>query len=483
MKAYKIYILVTALFLTSTSCEDILEQKPESDITQANFWNSPRDAEAGLIAVYSLYMNAAFQAFQLGEVRSDALEMPTKWGYEMVNPGLAEFNNNILAPNVGFCNWVPFFNVVTRANEVLHFTEGIDFVDLADKDRILGEAYFLRASAYFILAKNWGAVPLITEPFTGQGEHMYVERTPVNLIYDQIVSDLTLAEEMLPLEQADLRVRATKAAAQALFCDVLLTRGYTEFAQPDDFQNAIIKANAVLENPNYSLVAGTSYADIFREGNSPESILEIAFDYNNGNTHNLSNFFLPRAYNKFRPYGGETHMLPSHRLVDSFEPGDLRAAVTYTVLAPEEEQYYDANVVGMTYGNKYLGTVTEIGVQRFSDDNIIIYRLADVMLMKAEALIQTDDIPGAVGIINQIRSRAGLGTRDAASKDEAMTLLLEERLKELAFEGKRWYDLLRTGKVSEYRTEPEFIQGRLLLAVPQTEVDRNPKLLPQNPTY
>ena len=484
MKAYKIvYLLIIAMVFISTSCEDILEQTPKSDITQANFWSSPREAESGLVAVYSLYLNSAFFAFQLGEVRGDAVEMPTKWGYEMINPGTRDFNNNIIASVDGFSNWVAFYNIITRASEVLYFTERIEFVDLEDKDRILGEAYFLRASAYYILAKNWGAVPLINEPFFAQGEDMYVERTPVDQIYEQIVNDLTQAEELLPETRSDLRVRATKAAAQALFCDVLLTRGYTSFAQPGDFDNAIVKADAVLANPNYSLEAGVNYADIFREGNSSETIFEVAFDYNNSQTHNFSNFFLPRAYDRFRPYGGETFMLPSHSLVDSFEPGDLRAATTFTVLAEEEEQYYDANVVGMTYGNKYLGTVTEMGVQRFSDDNIIIYRLPDVMLMKAEALIQTGNVPGAVTIVNQIRNRAGLADEDASSQAEALDLVLSERKKELAFEGKRWYDLLRTGKVTEFRTEPEFIQDRFLLAVPQTEVDRNPKLLPQNPTY
>jgi starch-binding outer membrane protein, SusD/RagB family len=137
----------------------------------------------------------------------------------------------------------------------------------------------------------------------------------------------------------------------------------------------------------------------------------------------------------------------------------------------------------MPYVNKYLGTITEMGVQRYSDDNIIIYRLADVLLMKAEALVRTNDVPGAMLIVNQIRTRAGLADVSASTPEQAIDLILAERKKELAFEGKRWYDLVRNDKVSEFRTEPEFMQGRILLAVPQTEIDRNPKLLPQNPTY
>jgi starch-binding outer membrane protein, SusD/RagB family len=481
MKKY-ILIIISAVMMLMVSC-DVLDQVPESDITQANFWKTPRDAESGLVAVYSLFMNSTYRIFELGEVRSDNVVMPPKWGYEMINPGLMDFNRNIISPTDGYSNWVTFYNVVARANEVIYYTEKIDFSNANDKNRILGEALFLRAIAYFNLGKNWGAVPLITEPFFTQGENMYVERTSVNLIFEQIVKDLTLAEQYLPTTRSDLRIRASKAAAQALFCDVLLTRGYTSFAQSTDFATAITKANAVIANTNYTLEQGAKYADIFRKNNNPETIFAVWFDYKNSATQNFCNFFLPRAYNKSRPYGGESLMLPSHSLVNSFEQGDLRASTTYTVLAKEEEKYYDANVVGMTYGNKYLGTVTDVGVQRYSDNHVIIYRLPDVMLMKAEALVKTNQAPDGLAIVNQIRSRAGLTPKTAAAADDVLNLILSERQKELAFEGKRWYDLVRTNKIDEFRTESEFVKGRILLALPQTEVDRNPKLLPQNPTY
>jgi starch-binding outer membrane protein, SusD/RagB family len=483
MKTHNFIIpFIIAIVLFSISC-DVLEQTPESDITQANFWKTPKDAETGLIAVYSLFMNSAYRAFELGEVRSDNVEMPPKWGYEMINPPLMDFNRNIIASNDGYSTWVTFYNIIARANEVIYYTDKIEFLVIADKERIIGEALFLKAYAYFVLAKNWGAVPLIVEPFFTQGENMYVERTPVDLVYDQIIKDLTLAEQYLPTNRSDLRIRASKAAAQALFCDVLLTRGYTSFAQANDFATAVTKADAVIANTNYKLESGTKFEDIFRKPNNVETIFAVWFDYKNSATHNLSNFFLPRAYNKNRPYGGESLMLPSHSLVDSFEPGDLRAATTFTVLAPNEEIYYDANVKGMTYGNKYLGTVVQVGVQRYSDNHIIKYRLPDVMLMKAEALAKTNQVTQAVNIINQIRDRAGLLPKSASNASEALDLVLSERKKELAFEGKRWYDLVRTGKINEFRTEPEFIKGRVLLAVPQVEVDRNQKLLPQNPTY
>ena len=483
MKAFKFkYVLSIVMAFFAASCSDVINQIPESDITQANFWKTPQDAECGVLAVNNRFMTTVDATFRMGEVRSDEVEMPFKWGYEMIDPGTLEANNNIFLANT--TSWTAYYNVITRANEVLYFTDKIDFkTNTSDKNRIMGEAYFYRALTYFILAKNWGAVPLIIEPFFTEGENMYVERTPVDQIYTQILKDVELSEQLLPATRSDLRIRPVKAAAQALYCDVLLTRGYSSFAQTTDFATAITKADAILANSNYKLESGANYSNIFRKGNSTESIFEIWFDYNKSATNALSTFFMPRSYNKNITYGGQTTMMPSHSLVNSFEAGDLRASTTYTVLAKDEEKYYDANVVGITYGNKYLGTVTAVGVQRYSDNHYIIYRLPDVMLMKAEALIKTNKITEAITIVNQIRSRAGLLGKTASTGNEALALVLAERKIELAFEGKRWYDLVRTGKVNDFRTESTFIKDRFLLPVPQTEIDRNPKLLPQNPTY
>jgi len=478
-------ILISILCLGAVSSCDVLDQVPESDITSINFWQTPKDAESGVVAAYNLYRSSVYRMFELGEGRSDNIETPSQWGYEWVQPDPKDFNNNIIDPNSGYCGWTAFYNIIARSNEVIYYTDLIPFTDEQDKDRILGEAYFLRANAYFILAINWGDVPLITEPFLSQGEDMYVGRTAVNLIFDQIIADLAIAESKLPSERSDLRIRATRAAAQALLCHVLLTRGSGSFPSTDDFANVISTANKILENKNYKLVNGENYSDIFRKGNTEESIFEVWSDYTQNATHNFCLFFLPRAYDRSRPYGGEGHMLPSHSLVKAFEdePGDMRQQTTFTVLNEEEEEYYDLNNKGITYGNKYLGTVTSAGIQRYSDDNVIIYRLADVMLMKAEALIRTNKINEAISIINQIRERAGLSPKNATDASGALNLLLAERRKELAFEGKRWYDLVRTGKIKEFRKEPEFVQDRILLAVPQSEIDKNELLLPNNPTY
>lgn len=429
-------------------------------------------------------MTTVYETFRMGEVRSDNVEIAPKWGLEWINPETFDYAYNNFSPASTFVNWTLYYNVITRANEVLYFTDKIDFkTNTSDKNRILGEAYFYRALSYFILAKNWGAVPLIVDPFFTEGENMYVARTPVDQIYTQILKDVELSEQLLPATRTDLRIRPSKAAAQALYCDVLLTRGYSSFAQASDFATAISKADAILANSDYKLESGANYANIFRKGNSTESIFEVWFDYKNNAVQGLSTFFLLRANSTNANYGGNGTMLPSHSLVNSFEAGDLRTSTTYTVLAKDEEKYYLPICVGMVYGNKYLGTVTVAGVQRYSDNHYIMYRLSDVMLMKAEALVKTNKMPEAITIVNLIRKRAGLSEKTASTASETLALVLAERKIEFAFEGKRWYDLVRTGKVNDFKTDPEFYKGRFLLPVPQTDVDRNPKLLPQNPTY
>lgn len=483
-QVFSLYFILLSLLVASC---DVLDQVPESDITSTNFWQTPKDAESGLVAVYNLYRGNIFLTFQLGEIRSDNLETPPKWGYEFVNPQSMEFNYNIVDANSGFANWNGYYNAIARANEVIYYTSNkIPFSVESDKLRIIGEALFLRASSYFNLAKNWGDVPLITEPFFSQGPDMYVARTPVNKVYEQIVADLVLAEQYLPTTRTDgMRIRATKAAAQALYCDVLLTRGYTSFAASDDFTNVITMADKVLVNTNYRLLIGANYSDIFRLGNTNESIFEIWSDYEQSATQGYCNYFLPRAYDHSRPYGGECIMVPSHSLDNAYkgEPDDLRYGTTIAFLTGSEAAYYDKNNENIPYGNKYLGTVTNPGIQRYSDDNVIIYRLPDVILSKAEALIKTGKASEGMDLVNDIRERAGLGEKTASSDSEALDILLAERRKEFAFEGKRWYDLVRTNKVDEFKTEPEFVKGRLLVPVPQTEIDKNPLLLPQNPTY
>jgi hypothetical protein len=311
---------------------------------------------------------------------------------------------------------------------------------------------------------------------------MKVYRDPADKVYTQIVEDLRTAETLLPDQQPNAQknmIRATKAAAQSLLCNVYLTRGYQTFAAPDDFQNAADEAFKVIESNNYQLEDGANYSKIFSKGGSKEVILEVSYDYTLAATNGLSLQFLPRSYSENRGYGGDANVLPTKLITDDYEPGDLRATTNFLTV-PDPAVYYDHELAGMPYVAKYLGTVVQEGVIRYGDSPWILYRLSDVILMRAEALVKLNMTDDAIPLLNQIRNRAGLPNTTATSPDDVARAIQKERLYELCFEGKRWYDLVRTGLISEVR--PDYV-NKILLPVPQYDIDQDPNLLPQNPGY
>jgi len=204
-----------------------------------------------------------------------------------------------------------------------------------------------------------------------------------------------------------------------------------------------------------------------------------------GGLSNLTQTYLPTASN---PTGGNNRLLPSQKLVSAFETGDRRRPVTLR-LPGENPEGFTSDAYPTTnptiYQRKYTGTV--VGAAREGDDNYIILRTADVILMKAEALneISTANVTEVRNLVNQIRTRAGLGATPATTQATLRDAILKERFVELAFEGDRWYDLVRTNRLtSAFAGYPEFqnrgVNERKLLPVSSLEIFLNPNLLPQN---
>ncbi|HEY4206423.1 MAG TPA: RagB/SusD family nutrient uptake outer membrane protein [Puia sp.] len=474
-------ILICSLSVSFCACNKVTDQVPVSDLTKDNFWKSQADAEAGLTAVYNQLQSIASIRLSTMSLRSDEAVTPDVYGWNIQNPGIHDFQNNIVSPSDGNASWSAFYTGIARANDVLAYVPNITFAD-ADKNRVLGEALFLRSYFYFVLALGWGDVPIIIKPYTVVSNEMKVSRDPVDKVYQQIIDDLKTAESLLPDQQPNAKkniIRATKAAAQSLLCEVYLTRGYKSYSVADDFQNAANEAQAVISSNYYHLEDGASYGNIFSKGGSKEVILEVSYDYTLNAVNGLSNQFLPRAYSENRGFGGDANVLPTKLITDDHEPGDLRTSTNFSVV-PSPAVYYDHELAGMPYVNKYPGTIVTQGVIRYGDSPWILYRLSDIILMKAEALIKLHQLNDAKDLLDQVRNRAGLGGTTAASEDDVFRAIIKERLYELCFEGKRWNDLVRTGLVSEVK--PAFVD-KILVPVPQTDIDRDPNLLPQNPGY
>jgi hypothetical protein len=365
------------------------------------------------------------------------------------------------------------------------------------KNRVLGEAYFLRAHYYFILVRFFGDIPLVLKPVEPGGD-LRPARTPKADVYAQIISDLTNAISMLPPKEqytaADLG-RASKGAAVGMLAKVNLTLG--------NWQKVVDLSNQV-KALGYDLNA--NYGDNFNPAteNSKESLFEIqyvrsagmGFWDNENQASWVSTFTGPRGSNMVA--GGWGWNQPTEEFVSSYETGDLRKDVTVFY---EGSPQFD----GMEYKTSYSMTgynlrkflVTK-GVSSSYDNsplNFPVLRYADVLLMKAEALNELGKTEEALlpavnenATFNKVRGRAGLGDVVGVNQNTLREKILHERRMELAFEGQRWFDLIRVNN-GQYGIEflhsigkTNMSQKFLLFPVPQKERDANPNLT-QNPGY
>ena len=245
------------------------------------------------------------------------------------------------------------------------------------------------------------------------------------------------------------------------------------------YQAAADAAQQVINSPaGYALVSGVNFGTIFYNKNTSESIWEIQFNnaYLEGNNNNLVNQFLPLGGTGYA--GGNWTLKYSTKLLNAYVPADVRGPVTVrNTGTPTGAPFRDPNT---QYVNKYQGTLGNQNALRFFDANQVIYRLADVILMRAEALNELGKTADAIPLLNQIRTRAGLSVTTAVSQADVRLAIENERFLELAFEGKRYYDLKRTGRYAAVtgNTDPNWLRW----PITATELAKNPNLV-QNPGY
>ena len=374
---------------------------------------------------------------------------------------------------------------IGAANLVLTRVPAIE-MDAAIKDRSLGEAEFLRALYYFYLVRTFGDVPLLLTPASNPTEVANVARDPATAVYAQIEKDLQDAITKLPPSYADDSNvgRATKWSATALLAKVYLTE--------DKMAEAATQADAVITNSGKSLWA--NYADNFKleNENGKESLFEV--QYKSG----LNNYTFDgpgSAINEFwgarffgNPFvvtgGGYGFNIPEVNFVNGYEAGDTRKAAT--VFVPGDK-YPDGQVQpdqlegdpnGYNVRKFYAGTASTIWD---SPLNVPVLRLAEMYLIKAEALGATGE---GFAALNMVRKRAGLPDLTAANTPDFKASVLKERRYELAFEMDRWYDLKRTNNLlnNAHLISKGITPNNVLMPIPQAERDVNPNLT-QNPGY
>ncbi len=377
---------------------------------------------------------------------------------------------------------------ILRCNMVLKYINTVK-MDESLRNRCIGEVKFLRAHCYFILVRLFGRVPLNLEPQESLSEDGAPQAEPEQ-IYAQIIDDLKDAITRLPLKSTysatDLG-RATKEAAMAELAKVYITRGenYSEVVRLCD------------EIKGYGYQLNADYSDNFNplKKNGVESIFEVQyygktsndFTWDENQASWLSTFTGPR--NSGMVAGGYGWNQPTHEFVQQYEPGDTRKdkTILYAGCPMFDGKVYNPEYSTTTYSlRKFLVPLSIAPDYDASPANWVVTRYAEVLLMKAEALNELGELEAAAEPLNEVRKRSGLPATIGKDKNEMRDIIYKERRMELAFEGHRWFDLIRrpdyAKKFFMSIGKTNFSDKNLLFPIPLLEMQSNPKLV-QNPGY
>ena len=495
----KIYLMALSLaaVLTFTSCEDFLDKSPKDTV-------DPTTTVDDDVAV--AMANACYRTLQSSNMYNQRI-----WTLDIVagnsnvgagggDDGLetvqaANFtaqSDNGMALYMWRSPWVG----IGQCNILINALEGQNLPAGSVKARSLGEAYFLRAHYYYVLVRLYGGVPLRLKPYT-PGEPTAIARASADEVYTQIISDVKAAADLLPAKSElddDNLGRACKDAAYTMLADIYLTLA------PDhsEYYQQVVELCDKVTALGYDLTK-CNYADNFDAtiNNGPESIFEVQFsgnteyDFwgNNPQSSWLSTFMGPRNSNFVA--GGYGWNQPTDEFMSQYEDGDLRKDLTvlYEGCPDFDGMKYKASFSNTGYNvRKFLVPKSVSPEYNTNPANFVVYRYADVLLMKAEALNEMGQPDEAAKPLNIVRERAGLPDVSGLSQSAMREKIIHERRMELAFEGHRWFDMIRLGH-GEYAIEflksigkSHVTKDRLLFPIPQTERDAN-SLMTQNPGY
>lgn len=441
----KRFIMIFTMALTLAGCNKWLDVKPQNEQSNHAFWNNKEEVKAVVIGSYSQLRNCLEFMVKWGEVRGDVVELGPGMtsNQEMLNVKSIE-----IKPDNPICQWRTFYNAINRANSVIDNAEAVLEKDNTFSrelcDTYIAEARWVRALCYFYLVRTFRDVPYVTTPYLDDQTKFEVPKIDgmevLRLISDDLLScldDLPIAYEAGSWEN---KGRATVWSAYALLADIYLWM--------EDYDSAITMCSKLENSQLYSLVPNESWYTIYYPGNSDESIFELqwsadleqsnnlfAWFYNDSNSNNYA--VSESAMAKFTEIEGET---------------DIRGNGGSFITASSKIWKYAGTDVG----------VDNIRESANRDANWIIYRYADILLMHAEALVMrggADDYAAAWQYVVQVRERAGYLVHPdvPAERSEALDMVMDERMRELCFEGKRWFDLVRMAT----RNEGEY-KGRLI---------------------
>lgn len=461
----KFRVFTAALLLAGTvSCDKTLSLAPASEVTEESAIVDAGSARAALAGAYDALQDGDYYG-------GDFLFYSDLLGEDVQHTGTfsdyaATDANRLLADNETLLSiWESIYATVGVANQLIARVPNVPGMTAEERDDVIGQAYFIRALSFHNLVKLWGPIPMPLAPPASINEASAITRTAVPAVYTQILADLTQAENLIQ-NTSDTR-KATAGAVAALRTRVNLFR--------QDWAAVIADANAL--EADYALAS--DYTDLFTpEGqDTPEDIFRVSFtavEFNNFGFYYIS-----------RSFGGRWEVAPTFDLIDAygvssdpnFDPDTVQTR-PFRPADPRAQWNIAFDARRRIYGGKIP---TPVGAE-----DLHVIRFGEVILNKAEALAQRNtagDLVLAIAEVNRIRARAGVPLLSAVGLTQAQVLALvyRERRLELAFEGFRWPDLVRTGlAIAVLGSDVEPYE--LLLPIPQAEVDVSPNL-GQNPGY
>ncbi|UFH56171.1 RagB/SusD family nutrient uptake outer membrane protein [Spirosoma sp. KNUC1025] len=516
------YAVAGLITLSLTACNDFLKEAPEAFVSEDQYYKTQADAINAVNAVYFLLNSGGSTVqtpyntlFNTGMNMAGDDEDP---GPGATNPDvrslavLAHSSTNLRVYEL----WQQHYAAIKKANVVLEKVPAIEF-DATLKNRLLGEAKFLRALYYFNLVRLYGDIPLITQyqKFVTASDYA-IAKSPSTQVYEQIEKDLTEAATVLPASYSAPDVgRATQGAAKALLAKVYLTKASLPLNIASHYQDAVKKAEEVLSAADggtgtfgYNLF--TNYADVFLPAtkNGVEHIFSAQFKSNSQGQGNNEN---PRSILSSIPglSGNYAHMVryytngsdKFYNIYKIYKPTDKRRDVTFVryFTSPTNGRKYALPIANSAVPNDSTPFFhkwwdpNSTSVTSESAANVPILRYAELLLIHAEAENEANGPTAkAYKSINRVRSRAGLPNLTAGlTKDQFRDSLYLDRRLELVFEYQRWFDLIRQKDASGKSTfvanlqkvgKTNAAEKHRLYPIPQSEIDNN-SLLTQNPGY
>lgn len=442
-------IALSSAFLL-LSCENaILNLQPEQAISNSSAVVDKKSAEAALIGAYDKLQSGSYYGSEF--VASIYLSGNNVNWTGSLNYYRAFNNHSYQADNTTInTTWFAIYAAVNAANQVIDKVSALQSSDLTEteRNRIVGEGYFIRALSLFDLGRTWGNVPIITKATVTSNDFNGVKQSTQAQVYAQVITDLEKALSLLP-EKID-RNRATKNTARALLARVYLYQ--------ENWVKAEEYASLLIADANYQLV---DYPTFFQQKSTKEGIFELLYTTADKNSHAL--YWLSSAE------GGRHEWAPTESIVTLLSDpatGGTRKALYKDQSTALNPKFY----VGLLYW------------RTTGDDPAYILRIAEQYLIRAEARTKkaTPDLLGALSDLNAIRARAKITPSTANSVADLILAIENERRVELAFEPHQWYDLVRTKRAGTVLgvTDP----NKWIFPIPYNDLAADKDLV-QNPGY